>query len=483
MKNNKKLLIYLVLLIGGLFIGCSSVFAKENKVYIYFEEKDNSYVLYNGEDKKSKKIPSGVSFDKKTNTITLNKVNTKLGLSIDNREKKDITINVIGTNNIGRLYFDMNDNNKNNINITGTGKLIVNKDKKNENAIEVYNFRDTDNFKLNIGKNVNVNLYSNKNALVFSGIKNKKYNPLKQTVNNGITLTKENDYYEDTVKIEGILKYYVKKDTYDYIGEKLDGYYKASKKGSNDLYVVNTKDRFWNGKTNIEGYGVYKIVYYADKDVYVKADESAPFYASKEELEKAGYTYTDEQYDNLMFCDEPGAYELYEDKDGKRYAVYGTWDAWRKEGERYELAVYDMEKVPNSIAYLLTYNDKVDFFKLTPVNEKKYNGYYRFVSSKKIFYKGAPTKTSIKSLTSKKKAFNIKWNKVSNTDGYQIEYSTGKDFKDSKKLIIDNKDATSKTISKLKKKTKYYVRVRVYRIINNKKVYGEWTKKQIVVTK
>lgn len=56
------------------------------------------------------------------------------------------------------------------------------------------------------------------------------------------------------------------------------------------------------------------------------------------------------------------------------------------------------------------------------------------------------------------------------TTGYQTQYSTDKNFKKScKTLSIPNNKNTSATISNLKAKTNYYVRVRTYTTRSGKK--------------
>ena len=45
------------------------------------------------------------------------------------------------------------------------------------------------------------------------------------------------------------------------------------------------------------------------------------------------------------------------------------------------------------------------------------------------------------------------------------------------------KKSSSKKITKLKKKTKYYVQVRTYTISKNVKYYSKWSKKKVVKTK
>ena len=67
----------------------------------------------------------------------------------------------------------------------------------------------------------------------------------------------------------------------------------------------------------------------------------------------------------------------------------------------------------------------------------------------------------------------LKWKKVADANGYQMQYATNKKFK------VKKKKSTTKikyTVKKLKKKKTYYVRVRAYTVLNGKKVYGKWSK-------
>lgn len=87
-------------------------------------------------------------------------------------------------------------------------------------------------------------------------------------------------------------------------------------------------------------------------------------------------------------------------------------------------------------------------------------------------------------LKGKKKAVVVTWKAVKDVTGYQIQISTNKKFKKNKKTItVAKKKATKKTLKKLKAKKKYYVRVRAYKVINGKKVYGKWSKVKTVTTK
>lgn len=107
-------------------------------------------------------------------------------------------------------------------------------------------------------------------------------------------------------------------------------------------------------------------------------------------------------------------------------------------------------------------------------------------------YKGSITKTfkinpkgtSLSSVKAKKKGFTVKWKKQSTqTTGYQIQYSTSSKFKSAKTVTVSKNKTTSKTVSKLKAKKKYYVRIRTYKKVGSKKYYSSWSKAKTVKTK
>ena len=50
-------------------------------------------------------------------------------------------------------------------------------------------------------------------------------------------------------------------------------------------------------------------------------------------------------------------------------------------------------------------------------------------------------------------------------------------------IMFAKKSTTSKTISKLKSKKKYYVRIRAYKKSAGKKIYGAWSKTKTVKVK
>lgn len=112
----------------------------------------------------------------------------------------------------------------------------------------------------------------------------------------------------------------------------------------------------------------------------------------------------------------------------------------------------------------------------------KFNTRYSATKSLTITIK--PTATSISSITKASKKITVKWAKKSNqVTGYQIRYATNSSFKNAKTATIKSYKTTSKTISSLKSKQKYYVQVRTYKTVNNTNYYSSWSSTKSVTTK
>jgi len=107
-----------------------------------------------------------------------------------------------------------------------------------------------------------------------------------------------------------------------------------------------------------------------------------------------------------------------------------------------------------------------------------------YKGTKTLYFKINPKSTKITSLTKGKKSFTVKWSKkTTQTTGYQIYYSTSKTRTNGKKITISKNTTTSKKISNLKSKKKYYVWVRTYKTVDGKKYYSSWSDRKYVTTK
>lgn len=87
-----------------------------------------------------------------------------------------------------------------------------------------------------------------------------------------------------------------------------------------------------------------------------------------------------------------------------------------------------------------------------------------------------PKSTKLSKVKAAKKKVTVKWKKQSkNVKGYQIQYSTNKQFASGVKTKTVNSKKTSVTISKLKSKKNYYVRIRTYQNASGGKCYSAWS--------
>ena len=99
-------------------------------------------------------------------------------------------------------------------------------------------------------------------------------------------------------------------------------------------------------------------------------------------------------------------------------------------------------------------------------------------------FKIKPKATSVKKLTAKSKGFKVTWSKISTqASGYQIQYSTSKSFSSKSTKTIKSCKTTSKTITGLKSKKKYYIRIRTYKTVSGVKYYSSWSAVKSVKTK
>ncbi|MGN1124250.1 MAG: GH25 family lysozyme [Eubacterium sp.] len=117
-------------------------------------------------------------------------------------------------------------------------------------------------------------------------------------------------------------------------------------------------------------------------------------------------------------------------------------------------------------------------FRVSPVKngfEGKKSNYLKAVTK--------PKKASIKSAkSSAKKKITVKWSSQS-ASGYQIQWSTKKNFSSNYKTVTVSSGTKSKTIKTAKSKTKYYVRVRAFTKANGVKSYGKWSSVKAVNVK
>ena len=99
-------------------------------------------------------------------------------------------------------------------------------------------------------------------------------------------------------------------------------------------------------------------------------------------------------------------------------------------------------------------------------------------ATKKITITVKPKKPILKKAKStKKRTLKISWKRDKKATGYQVMAAQNKKFKKGKKSAIIRKNkTTAKTFKKLKSGKTYYYKVRVYKTVNGKKLYGAYSK-------
>ncbi len=130
--------------------------------------------------------------------------------------------------------------------------------------------------------------------------------------------------------------------------------------------------------------------------------------------------------------------------------------------------------------YTLSYKDNTKVGKATVT--VKFKGKYS--GSKSLTFKINPKGTTISKLTPKKAKIALTWkSQTTQTTGYQIQYSKKSDFSGAKTVSITSSLTTTKTLSSLIVKTKYYVRIRTYKKVSSVNYYSDWSKSYTVTTK
>lgn len=137
---------------------------------------------------------------------------------------------------------------------------------------------------------------------------------------------------------------------------------------------------------------------------------------------------------------------------------------------------YGKTTLKNGTDYTVTYKNNKSAGKASAVIKGK----GKYTGTKTLTFSIRPKKQTTK-LTAANNAFKVSWKKDTQATAYEIQYSAKSNFKGAKKVVAAKK-LTSKSI-KGKNKTKYYVRVRAYKTVSGKKIYGAWSTVKSVTTR
>ena len=130
--------------------------------YINVRNGEDSTLIFSSKGTNS---IAGMSYDRESNTLTLNDFKNKAAVIVTNMMGDDFKINLVGDNEIGSIgsYGDAWGGS---INISGNGSLVINADKSDDYGIAF--FAEGTNSVLSVADTCNVTIYSGSKAVVYT---------------------------------------------------------------------------------------------------------------------------------------------------------------------------------------------------------------------------------------------------------------------------------------------------------------------------
>lgn len=306
-------------------------------------------------------------------------------------------------------------------------------------------------------------------------IRNSKLIPFKKTVKGQLALNDEGDWFKIELPSSGKLTidFHSEIDTFEWtIKDIEDKHIKSEyiRKGDYSIVIELTKGTYYMGFNGSDtGNYTFKPAFKASGETYENENETVNLARENNPIPFA--TVIKGQ---MALNDTEDCFKLKVPKAGK-YSIKVT------------------SKMDSTTLNVRNKNDEyvAQYFhkkgtKIYTVSLKKGNNYLLFERGGNDYgnysFKVTPATVSIKSLTKASKSFKAVWKKGTG-DGYQLQYSTDKNFKKNvKSKTVSSIKTTSKTIKSLKSKKTYYVRIRTYVNGSDGKVWSDWSKAKSVKT-
>ena len=160
------------------------------------------------------------------------------------------------------------------------------------------------------------------------------------------------------------------------------------------------------------------------------------------------------------------------------YEVY----LYNKETQKYELFETVKGGKNNSLNVTELLANKRYAFKVRAFKKSKDGELLKSKKSDKyVAYTSVASPEIISAQSNAQKRITVKWNKSSGASGYQVMWSTTKDFSSNYKTVKVTK--TSTTLTTAQSNRTYYVKVRAYKTRSESTTYSPWSSKLSVKTK
>lgn len=138
------------------------------------------------------------------------------------------------------------------------------------------------------------------------------------------------------------------------------------------------------------------------------------------------------------------------------------------------VAVYVNGEKIKSAAYSVTYKNNKNVGTASVTVKGK--GAYKGLSAKATFEIRPKAAVLSSPKSSAKKKISVKWKKVSQVSGYQVQYALNKKFTKGKKIKkVSGSGKTSVILTGLKSRKIYYIRIRTYKKVKGKTYYSSWS--------
>ena len=346
--------------------------------YINVRNGEESNLLFSSKGTNS---IDGMSYDRESNTLTLNNYKSSTTVIVTNMMGDDFKINLVGDNEIGSIgsYGDAWGGS---INISGNGSLVINADKSDDYGIAF--FAEGTNSVLSVADTCNVTIYSGSKAVVYTS-DNLTNKPIKDngTLKENVTYNVSHPleisrlcarYYEyDPYTTNVVYKneadntslYYIKELTYVEPAKVTYTLYKlTTKKAMGDVYYADKVGEYDNipagyTKTTLDNPISYYesdggsggtsqvIINTATKEKYVSAyvyENETSYYRICKLLEKLGVD--ERSNDELWLIDYDNPVATYNPVGGSDNLP----DGYKYDGTEIE-ALYNVECVADKLTF------------------------------------------------------------------------------------------------------------------------------------
>ncbi|MBR3201135.1 MAG: DUF1542 domain-containing protein [Mogibacterium sp.] len=195
------------------------------------------------------------------------------------------------------------------------------------------------------------------------------------------------------------------------------------------------------------------------------------------------FLYNGKKYSFTGTCE----YDLAKRKVTIRSSLPAAKAAANKQLDKIDLKKYRDPELTAVINALLKAKKSIDSAKSITDVYDAVNTALKTINKQGI-YNGKLPKVTAKKVLKSKKAFSVKWKKLSRANqkkvmGIEIQYARDKKFTKSVKTIKVKKASSFRKVTKLAKKKTYWIRIRTYKMKNGVKTVGPWSKVRSVRTK